>query len=268
MGHNTALLAAAGAGGGGGIDPATLSPFCQLIAGNITGFNDGDTINTAWPDSSGNGHTFNPTGGVTFETNEFNGEAVVRFDGSTGFFTTAEAVATWDFLFLSPAESTVFVVFKIRLEHPGNNQAILDSAGISSSSRGYSLYYRDTGAPLDDAAFLGIFRGSAGNAVVSLIAEGGITTQAVQIMTAIYGYNRAGDDGEIIVNGASVGSAETLNAPAGVGSSSFGLLIGRYVLGAGLDLDADAAEICIFDKLLTPTERAGVESFYADKYGA
>jgi hypothetical protein len=264
MGYDAELLAASDVGVAP-IDPATLSPFCQLIAGDITGFNDGDTINTPWPDSSGNGHTFNPTGGVTFQTNEFNGEDVVRFNGSGGFFTSSEAASTWNFLHNADGH-TVFVVFKIREENPGNNQFLLDNLGLTSSGVGYSLIYRDTGpSPFIDGLMVLIGKGSAGNPVIDLRLEDAITTQAVQIVTESYEEGIVGDDENIFVNGSAIGSQETQNAPVS-SNPAFTLLLGRYVLGGGLDLDGDVAEYCFFNKLITPKEISGISAFYIDKY--
>ena len=85
------------ANGGYSLSIPTDSLLLWLQASSLAGtHNDGDTI-SSWTDSSGNGNTGTAVGTPVFKTGIVNGESVVRFDGTSAYFTFSSFLAGIEF---------------------------------------------------------------------------------------------------------------------------------------------------------------------------
>lgn len=67
-------------------------------------YDDGDTIDAVWPDTSGNGRDLSTGTVETFETNEQNGLPIVRFNGTDSWFLGGSPFTCYE----------VFVIMKVR----------------------------------------------------------------------------------------------------------------------------------------------------------
>lgn len=216
---------------GGGFVPTDIADcVLWLNADDIVGV---DTTPVAlWPDASGNGNDDTQANALkqpTLQTNEINGHAAVRFDGSNDYLGFASTLAT--------AECSVFVV-----EKSTGDGMLIDGNGISSrqffrvGQDGNNILSRFDGSSNPQSSALSVARGTA------------------RLVEFVF----AAGSADFYENGTSKGSAANV---------AFGTVgIGGVESISGLYLNGDIAEIIIYARDLTTGEREDVEDYLMTKY--
>lgn len=219
--------------------PSDISSLKLWVkADQITGHVDGDAIGT-WSDQSGGGYDFTQASGGNkpiYKTNILNGQPVLRFDGLSSFMTNSFGTTV-------AQPMTVFMVVNNFISPRGSY--MLD--GIDATNR------------------LAVLDGNDG-ATNSLNEYAGSS-----VLTPGYGMLLGGaHDYQISVNGAtSNGYVDDTHIYTNQDLGSLGVagftLFDRYTQltqGAG-----DMAEMIVYTKTLTSTERLQIETYLAAKYG-
>jgi len=210
------------------IEPSSLSGLALwLKADALVGYSDGQAV-ANWADSSGNSRTFtqaNAPQRPAFKPNIINGKPVVRFTAANSqTMTNATNFST---------PSTVIYLSK---QNGGTNGRVL--AGLSNN---WLLGYH--GARKRQAYF--------GNGWVSQIHDASADT-AWHIYTSTHNgtTSQAYEDGNIYANG-----------PNGVQGPNGLALIGYF--GTSEFSDADIAEVIVYNRVLTDSERKKIEYYLA-----
>jgi Big-like domain-containing protein/concanavalin A-like lectin/glucanase superfamily protein len=220
-----------------------------LAADAIVGPADADPV-TTWEDESGNGRdATQETAGEkpTYRTGVLNGKPVVRFDGGdlleiTPFFTGFTA-------------GTIFTVVKI-VADPTAGTIDGHPINIFGSDLEHSFYPISGGVDVYDT-FGTTARKQLGDLTPSLAAW--------RIYNAISAANdwRAYLDGTLVFSTVTntVGWNDGAVLPVLIGASR------RSVAEGARTLDGDIAEIIMYSRALSDTERQQVEDYLMDKYG-
>lgn len=216
---------------GGGSPSGT--PAMWYDASQITGLSDGETV-SPWPDESGNGHELlrTPTDDrPTYQTNEQNGLAIVRFDGVDDDLNTG---AGDTFAFTQP--TTIFMALLI----PNQTGSGFITGGGTDTER-QQVYHANLDPTIQMHAGTAIF-----------------TTTDVTGNFEILVVRFDGASSWIRLNG----SQDNVSDP---GSQPLGdpFYVGRHY-GGTKGLAADIGEIIFYDGAEDP---AANESYLADKWG-
>lgn len=208
-----------------------------LKADAITGLTDGQAVAT-WNDSSGNGRNATQATGSAqplYKTNIVNGKPVVRFDGNSDYLE-----GTWN---LTLTAETVFVVFS----YTGTAYArawTQSDAGNDNAVAGYVPTIRDASTTSWGAV------------------AGGTIVATVTMAQSTFGIFTATHSGSQIANRINGGTAATYN-------HTLNKTFTRYRAGNSTGanyLQGDIAEIIVYSRALSTTERQQVEQYLAQKY--
>lgn len=208
-----------------------------LSADTITGKSNGAAL-TTWADRSGNGYDATASGAPTYRTSVVNGEPVVRFNGTTDYFTFGNVLTG-----LTAAE--VFAVVKIDNDPPGafaqGGLWRMDTDTVNST------FYPFT----DTVVYLGF--GTTARKTVGNPAPALTSPRLLNVSSASGAWTTRLDGTQLFTTG-----TNTVAWPA---APLLGKSHGPYFL------DGDIAEFLVFDHVLTADERANVNAYIADKYG-
>lgn len=220
------------------IDPSAaavpMSGMAVWLRADVGVTKDANSKVSVWQDQSGGGHDAsmtNTTAQPVWMASVVNGRPVVRFDGVNDYLTTSY---NWP----GGTELSLFVVTK-----GGNYQSL-----IRAQDGDYVVYPWSNGA-----TFILSSDGGTGNGVSS-----GLVASEWNLGSAIY---KTGETMSTYRNGTLVGSrtAGTNTLP------SKPLMIGSY-LGSSEFLNADVAEVILYNRALSTQERQNVEAYLTHKY--
>lgn len=209
-----------------------------------------------WPDLSGNGR--NATGATppSIVTGALNGRQVRRFNGTNQFLTIDGSASSLKFL--HSAQSSVFIVFK-NSNTSGDGMLLATNDGTTLKT-GYFAYL-----PNNSSSSILITKSSLGSYVVSATYTSyssssfsiwsAITDVTLTAALRLLSYRNSAPLGE--TNSASNSAVST--------DSSVNMLIGKYGSSSGF-LNGDIAEILVFPRALTTSERQRVERYLNSKY--
>ena len=231
--------------------PDSLSDLGRWYkADAITGLNDGDYV-TTWSDSSGNSADVTQSTEAnkpTYQTNEVNGQPIVRFDGGDALI--ASDVYQWDY-------STGFSIFIVSKgnDSPSGTEYIFDN-GVGDNN-GIAFPRIES----DDDITIGI-----GGVGAVTCANNHHSYSAFQILTCIYD----GSDWSIRQNGATAtitagGDSDPSGSISGGGTTNF-LAVGARGTDGTINYDGDVAEVIVYGVNLSSTDRDSVESYLSTKY--
>lgn len=209
-------------------DPLTLSPTLWVKTDTLSAHSDGDSLAT-WTDSSGNGWTLAPTGGLSqpvYKANIQNGRAVVRFDGIN------QQMGTTGLAMTQPEH----VFFACKWNTAADDSTVIDGT--------WMLIRQMTGRVID------VFAGG------EIVGPGSVTDVFRQ-----YSCLFSGASSEIRVDGgaATTGNAGALGATNGV---SLGARPGGSAPGA-----VDIGEVLVFPSALSSGNRVLVENYLRGRWG-
>lgn len=216
------------------------------------GLADGASV-TSWADSSGGGHTLTPwsTNSPVNRTSiaGFNGEPCVEFavgNANCGMSTPYAAA-------LNPANMTVAFIFQLKDEL--NSWAMLQSI----DSGGYQMAYS---APGGELVLLRTALSGSGfvNQANSATVYDHVTTNSIIATATSAGHldvYRSGDD---------TGAGHPTDGNAWGQASTSATFVGQAST-FGNKTDYYLAEACIWGHVLTADEIAGVQAYFAAKYG-
>lgn len=215
----------------------------------VTGKNDGDAV-SSWLDQSSNGRNAGQANGTKqplYKTGIINGLPVLRFDGSDDFLNVPAIDLT------GTSGLTLFVVVA-NITSGGDRIIFENSTNINSFTDGF-LLYRETGNSIAAA-----LRGSAGGAGSNFVTTASVTSAAT-VISAVYDKALATNEVTAWLNGTSAGTRpQNLNNTGTFGNrASF---IGMRA-GTTLPLAGDIAELILYNRALSATERQQVESYLA-----
>ena len=223
-----------------------VKPILWLDATSITGLADGAAIST-WTDSSGKGN--DATGTLTsrplYKTNIVNSKPVVRFDGTNDYLTVANE-PTFDL-----PTFTIFVVGTASNDGGTFTSKTTFAGGVGDANRRKLQLRRSSSSQF-------VLYSGSDTANKSM---GAVSWSGFNIMSVVA---RSATDYSLALNGAvSTYSSPSLDLTAMNNSS---LVIGAATSGAEF-LNGDIAEILIYNRALSATERMAVESYLAAKWG-
>lgn len=232
--NSTVALTTSGADGA--FDPSSVSDLLVWYKADSLALNDGDAI-TTWADSSGNGHdlTGTTTAKPTYQTNEVNSKPVVRYDGSNDCMSTASLALDTHFSIFVVAKATDYLF----IEHSAN----------ATSNDGFYFYTLTNGPWL-------VRRTASHSATGSDWFGLGAFTIGELV------YNGAGNyfkNGTAQANGNITGSARSDT----VHTADF--YVGARACSSVFS-EADYAEVLVYSRPVTSTERSAIRSYLATKY--
>lgn len=230
----------------GSVTTGTLTLW--FAADSITGLSDGENV-TSWPDDSGNTNDAADGGGSnpTWETNELNGEPVVRFNSATDYLTTGSATGI-----SGNAEVTILAVMKVASTPVANYPALFCQSVAAGTGKALCLTYYNHRPALDFST-------------TRAIADTDETlTQNTWHLVALR--KSAGDVrtySEVLIDGDLVdldynGGTNTPNITDGA------MVLGR--LDATRYFEGDLAELLVFVGDLGYADLMGVHKYLATKY--
>jgi len=212
--------------------PVTTGLKLHLDASQLTGLSDGATVNT-WTDMSGLGNNATASGTPIYKTGILNGQAVIRFNGSSSF-TTANLSAQF------PSATTGFIVTTI------NND---DVYTLVHANPGVDEWWRWDGAGNVGQSYPGFFRSSRLNNYTIMPNSG----------SHLFALTSSASAWEMSINGVSQGVAGAAYSSAGA------LIIGNNPNSRALN--GDIAEILIYDTVLSASDADLVGAYLSAKYG-
>lgn len=221
-----------------------------LDASQLSGLNDGDAM-SSWTDMSGNSRhaTGTTTQRPTYKTGIVNGKAVARFNGSSN------GLVTGNVDFTGTSAVTVFCVASCI---SGSDRAMVElTTSTAAVTNGFVLFRQTTSNK--PVAFI---RGDVGNSVATHdVAMSGTST--FRLVSAKFDKSLSTNEAVVWVNG---GWSSTIsnsnntnafaNAPIYIGSRA----------QSSLFWSGDIAEVLIYNRALTATERLQVQGYLNDKY--
>lgn len=234
--------------GSGAFSPASLSGLALWFAARLeTGFNDDDAVAT-WTDRSGNGRNATQATGTKrplYKTNIISGKPVLRFD-STDDCLTVSAID-----FTGTNGLTLFVVTANITS--ATDRVIIESSASFSANAGSFICYRDTSNKVNTN-----LRGNVGS---SLCVGTTNITSAATLISGVYDMSlAAASEAQLYINGVAEGvHTGSTNNTANFGN--YAINIGSRNNGASLPLGGDIAEIILYNRALTTTERQQVEAY-------
>ena len=239
--------------GAAAFSPADLSDLqLWFKADAITGKSDGDAL-TSWADESGNGRNATMVANPTYETNEVNGQPVVRLNGSNQYGTIADFVYTLTGL-------TVFAV--VKNDDEGTGHAYMGHYDAGAGQRSWYLARESTA---NDGQVQGVTSADGGS-VNAKTYDGGHRPKTDWHIAAL---RFDADTLEVFINGLLQNSTKSTDGTvASLHNSTAALTIGA-VLNSGAVLiphDGDIAELIVFDAALSAANRALVEEYLSAKY--
>jgi len=227
------------------IAPVSLGVQLWLDANESTTIVSSSGSVSKWKDKSGNAnHATQGTGSAqpTTGSSTINGKNALSFDG--GDFLGLDQPSNLDF---TPGtdEFTIFAVCNVPV---GEQGAIVSKAGATTNQRQYHFIY------IDDHA-TGIIGGSSKDYPTDITS----TPQVLTLEVSTSGQ-------ELFINGTSDGTGSI-----GTATNSADVLIGARRSndsngGSAFLLTGDIGEIIIYNRNLTATERAAVESYLSNKW--
>ena len=201
---------------------------------------DASSLVTSWADQSGNGHDVvqASTGNrPTLLTSAYNGNPAVQFNGSSAYLQSA---AAFDLL-QGSSDCSIFVVTR-----PGASQPTYADLFDYSHDGNGGLVYEQNGNNLNQFYFNGFAQVQlqAGQLCFSSVIKGGTSQQ-------------------VFFNGQLVSSGTAPSTPNFAPPRGF--LVGNWFRG-GRCYNGDIAELLIFNRALTESERTSVETYLNTKY--
>jgi hypothetical protein len=207
------------------------------MAEDITGFNDGDQITTAWPDASGNSRNATPQGSPKplYKTNQINSLPAVYFGGACHF-----TLAT----FMSGYTSGEVIIVAKRDEDPSSSVGPLEQDwGSSTGSVGHW--------PYSDGTIYETF-GSTGRHTVGNPSPSLTSWRTYNVRSATNAYSAHLDGLQIYSSG----------------SNTVGFYNGTHLIGYNRVqyFVGHIAEIIFYNRVLTDSERETVYDYLESKY--
>lgn len=216
--------------------------WTRLKAHDIVGLSDNDAV-TTWEDSSTNNKDGTGAGGPTWQTNELNGKAIVRFDGVDDRFTLPDASAL--------TASTVFLVVKLVADPPTSGKTGLWDFGSAAGS-GQSTHF-----PWTDGVIYDEWGTTARKSTVN-------PTPALTSWR-LYEVISAASNWRSFLDGTSLFTTATNT----VGFSTTPRLGSSFDASTTYWLDADVAEFIVYDSALPDDNDNArwVRQYVFDEYG-
>jgi hypothetical protein len=193
-----------------------------------------------WKDKSGNGDNATAEGTPTQVSDVINGHSVVRFDGGDSYSTPLN-VANFD-----PRTNSAFVVFR---ESNTGNQSLLYLGNYNS----YSPNWHWWGLSSQSAGVKARFGGYDGTIDSSVNSTNAIDTNKTYLVSTVTNTSSM----ELWIDGASQGAATT---PSPSIDSATYMRIGRTEAYTDMFV-GDIAQIVVYNRALSSSERGHVESF-------
>jgi hypothetical protein len=230
-----------------GFNPASLSPAAW--------YSDTGSNAAQWDDLSGNGRHATQATGVSqpaIVTNALNGRQVRRFDGSNDFLAIADRA-----LLRNLAGATVFAVVNPAVQTAGG-KAIFS---YHSSSGNTNLFF---------AAQNGSQLNYGGRRVAADAGDfntfGNFTANTPRIITTQQRWSAAQKEAWITVNQNDLDTSFQTAGNSENANSAFDPCIGKNASDSTLFFNGDIAELLIFQRAITTTERQALEGYASAKY--
>jgi hypothetical protein len=241
------------------------SPTSTVIyaaSGSISGAVTISTVNTnnliGWADQSGSGNNATArTGSVSVISNSLNSKPVLHFDGTSNLITNSFYSIDWN------SSITVIAVSKASASTVRGEQPTARYIASVTNNGGYEY-------GLSYGAYETEFPNFSNSYGISYVGGADIESTAmgeneVKIATSI----NSGGTISYYLNGSSVGSASSSDW------SGYSPSVGSFAIGSNAVLDetdgffsvCDVAEIIIYNRAVSSTERQQVEAYLNAKYG-
>lgn len=207
---------------------------------------------SSWTDKSSNARVFTPTTAGNFFVRErkpqWNNKPVVAFSNTANYGLACPAYNVQDDFAANGTDITA-----IMAAHTDDNILTFGTVyyHLSSGSNGSYFRFNQTAA---NVRFLAASTTSLGQSNASYIA-------APKVISA----RRSGNTLQAFINGTQSGS-DVASTATPVTSATAQMFLGTSTTSGGSGLLGDLAELIIYKRALTPTERAQVEDYLARKW--
>jgi len=221
--------------------PSAISPAAWYQASSISG-SDGDSIGS-WTDSSGNGNTaaqLTSSRQPTLQTNELNGQSVLRFDGTNDILSDGDIAA------LDVGTGDIYMAAVLKSTNDGGVQFFFEKGTTA-----FALANTKSGQL--QARF-------GGTTNIPFQSAGNWSRTEFVIVTA----SRVSGTCNGFVNGTAMTTTGTTNTTSISNSDVFD--IGASAVG-GNPMTGDIAEIIVGGATLATNDRLRIEGYLAHKYG-
>lgn len=209
---------------------------------------------SAWADQSGTGNNVSQSNNPnmpTYVENAVNGRPVIRFTGTGQILQSTSQVLSGSTAF------TTFTVGKLNeLRSPANYQYFWWNGG-DTSNVGYGCYLYPTTPQ--------ILRYAWGSNSASLSDPSAAVVGTLYTLSSRFSGGASGTH-EMWINGGVSSPVSRTKTSAGLSGGAFS--VGNYGPSAGYGLYGDVAEILIYDRSLTDTERQNVYSYLSARWTA
>nr|HPN67518.1 LamG domain-containing protein [bacterium] len=245
--------------------PNSISGLAMwLKADSITGLNDNDTVSN-WPDSSGNNRyaaqstsSYQPI----YKTNVLNGQPVIRFDGAD------DALPIMDSNPQSMTSISMFMVHQINSGATSSSYYPLILGGDGNTTGQYLGFETQNSYSGSSADIVDVFGGYGNDARATLKNEAAFGSWK---MWSTVSQNTVFNT-KMYVNGtpatmSSTGTDQNLSVKISTAAGdNWGNIGGTHYSVSPSFYKGDIAEVLIYNRALSDTERRTVEQYLANKY--
>lgn len=231
-----------------GLLPTGMKIWLKADAG-IT--KDGSGLVSTWADQSGSGNNLVQTTGTRKPTavdSAANGRPVVRFTGPSQYLQAGAQVLSGNTAF------TAFTVARINQIPSSTPYQYFWWNGAASINGGYGCYLSSTGRL---SSGWGYYSGEVADTT-------SVTVGSLYRICSVFNGTNGGGPHYLWINGNSVASF----GKSGSNLTGGTFTVGNYLQPAGNGLYGDLAEILIYDRALTDTERANVDGYLQSRWAA
>ena len=221
-----------------GTQPNSVSGLLMWLKADALSANDGDTIQT-WTDSSGNNNS--PTQGTlgnraTYKTNIINGQPVLRFNGSSNFYTVTLS---------SSLNLSSYSLIAIHKPNSGSQYGMLMAASTPSDDELLDMNYPTSGK-------MSVYHGGVGTV-------GGVSNFSTGTFYNS-GFVSTTGTGTPYTNGV----AQSSGTPANRSVATWN--IGAYTTSGQYYWLGDIAEVILYNNAISATDRKNIEAYIQGKY--
>ena len=224
-----------------------------------------------WYDKSANGRNLTKTGTVDLAIGQVNGQNVARFySGTTGYY-QASTASDWTFLH-NASTTTVFIVFEVGAGSTNTNSfnVIYTTFQFSSGLIGSGFGVDDrSSSSRNDALFYTVSKGVSGQQPIFDIQNNTVSHNAFHLLTV-----NSDPDNSIAANrssykldGSLISGTNSNTFSPSSSAPQYPLTLGSIAATTSFDLQGYIAEIIIYSRDLSSSERTEVESYLSNKYG-
>lgn len=247
-------------------EPSSLSELFAWYKADSLSLSDGDPISTL-TDSDSATYSLTSSGAArpTYSANALNNLPVMTFSGSQ--WLTSATTNPWAFLNQSTGGTVVSVWRAGNVSDPNAIYGMYGNNGLSALNHGACFCFDDRASVPRNETLLLLTRNSVNN-YFTLTSNGYATPNTPILTTSVHDNNNATAASKLLIgiNGSSLSGSNTSSNSPSVSNPAFAFQLGAAGNNAS-PLAGYIAEVCIFNSVLSATNRQLTEGYLAWKWG-